>query len=59
LTDYQDTIIREIIATSTPDGQATIRLDHREFSVERRTEVAAGDVAGLCPVELIGISFAS
>ena len=59
MTDYQDTIIREIVATSTPDGQATIRLDHREFSVERSTAVEAGDAAGLCPVELIGVSLAS
>ena len=48
-----------IIATSAPDGRATIRLGNRELNITRRTEIDATSMAGICPLELIGVSLAA
>ena len=48
-----------IIATQAPDGQATVRLGQREFDITRRTEIQHDSVAGMCPMELIGVSLAA
>jgi len=48
-----------IIATSAPNGMATIRLGNRELNITQRTEIDASSMAGVCPLELIGVSLAA
>jgi hypothetical protein len=51
---------REIVAAATVDGRAQIRLDEREFIVERYTDVGrAASTGTTCPIELIGVSLAA
>jgi hypothetical protein len=48
-----------IVATQGPDSQATVRLGRREFRITQRTEIDHDSVAGLCPLELLGVSLAA
>ncbi len=49
----------EVIAWGTPDGQALVRFDDREFVIARRDATGRMEMPGLCPLEMLPVALAA